>query len=326
MLATVIQPVDAAPLDPLPAALDNPEGFFESKLIVEVNQHLLSLVGGDWHRPPLVAPHWADPELLAACRHWRSRLKSYALSDAWVDKDPRLCITFPAYLHLLLCRPPLAAVLRDPLTVAASLYARDGFSIEAGLSLWFLYNHHLAYSLQQDDLLLTYSSLLSLASGEARPYVIEAFGAFLAPFQLASSSTESLLTALSGVVRPSLNRAQHSLTDHRLESVDTSLLERCQSAYEAVAAAESDRFIVFQQAFDALPRCALQALQRHGLSAQSCSQGLVLENDALKRQLQSSSERLAACEGRVASMESSTSWRAMAPFRRIKDAALRWRA
>lgn len=326
MLAAVVQPADSGPLDPLPVALDNPEGFYESKLIVEINEHLLSLVGGDWHRPPLVAPNWADPQLLAASRHWRSRLKSYALSDAWVDKDPRLCITFPAYLHLLLYRPPLAAVLRDPLAVAASLYARDGFSIEAGLALWFLYNHHLAYSLQQDDLLLTYSSLLSLASGEAKPYVIKAFAAFLAPFQPASSSAEPLLTALSGVVRPSLNRAQHSLADHMLESVDTALLERCQSAYEAVAAAESDRFIVFQQVFDALPRCALQALQRHGLSAQSCSQGLVLENDALKLQLQSASERLAACEGRVASMESSTSWRAMAPFRRVKDAALRWRA
>lgn len=326
MLATVLQPAAANVLDPLPAALDNPDGFFESQLIVDINNHLLSLVGGDWHRPPLIAPNWADPELLAAYRHWRSRLKSYALSDTWVDKDPRLCITFPAYLHLLLCRPPLAAVVREPLAVAASLYARDGFSIEAGLSLWFLYNHHLAYSLQPDDLLLTYSSLLGLASGQARPYVLEAFAAFLAHLQSSSLSAEHLQITLGAVVRPSLNRAQHSLAAHMLESVDSALLERCQLAYEAVAVAESDRVTTFQQAFDALPRCALLALQRHGFLAQPCSQELVLDNDSLKRRLQISSERLAACEVRVSAMESSTSWRAMAPLRRIKDVAFRLRS
>lgn len=320
MLAKVVQPSAAAVLESLPAAPDNPDGFSESRLIVDCNTHLLSLVGGDWHRPPLVAPNWADAELLASYRHWRSALQSYALSELWIDKDPRLCITFPAYLHLLLRRPPLAAVLREPLAVAASLYARDGFAIEAGLSLWFLYNHHLASFLQSDDLLLTYSSLIELDSGRLSPSVIEAVAKFLEKLQIPGSSLELLEINLGAVVRPELNRAQHAFDINSLDSADGSLLVCCQSAYEAVASlSDTERITSFRQVFDALPRSVLLALQRHGHLAQPCSQELVLHNDSLRRQLQESRENIAACEVRVRAIESSTSWRIMAPLRRIKD-------
>ena len=33
------------------------------------------------------------------------------LERSWVDKDPRLCITYPAYLHILLRRIPLVVAL-----------------------------------------------------------------------------------------------------------------------------------------------------------------------------------------------------------------------
>ena len=39
---------------------------------------------------------------------------TYALDRNWVDKDPRLCITYPAFLHILLRRVPLVVALRDP--------------------------------------------------------------------------------------------------------------------------------------------------------------------------------------------------------------------
>ena len=100
-----------------------------------------------WDLPPLLAqPH-------------RSRLSAYALEQSWVDKDPRLCLTYSAYLHIR--RIPLVVALREPLAVAASLFARNGFSLNHGLVLWWVYNHHIASHMCSEDLLLLYSDLLA---------------------------------------------------------------------------------------------------------------------------------------------------------------------
>ena len=55
--------------------------------------------------PPLLPANWDKP-LLEALQHHRSNLSSYALENDWVDKDPRLCITYPAFMHILLRRIP----------------------------------------------------------------------------------------------------------------------------------------------------------------------------------------------------------------------------
>ena len=115
--------------------LENPLGFFESERLVEINDALLQVLGCQWDRPPLLPVSWDQSPLLEVLQPQRSRLESYALDNAWVDKDPRLCITYPAYLHILLRRIPLVVALRDPLAVATSLHARNGFSLNRGLVL-----------------------------------------------------------------------------------------------------------------------------------------------------------------------------------------------
>ena len=82
-------------------------GFFESERLVETNDALLKALGCTWDRPPLFPLCWDQPPLLGALQPYRSRLSSYALERSWVDKDPRLCITYPAYLHIFLRRIPL---------------------------------------------------------------------------------------------------------------------------------------------------------------------------------------------------------------------------
>ena len=140
--------------------LENPLGFFESERLVEINEDLLEFLGCEWDRPPLFPSCWDRP-LLDALQPYRSRLSVYALEGGWVDKDPRLCITYPAYLHILLRRIPLVVALREPLAVATSLHARNGFSLNRGLVLWWIYNHHIASQLCSEDLLLLYSDLLA---------------------------------------------------------------------------------------------------------------------------------------------------------------------
>ena len=82
--------------------LENPLGFFESERLVEINDAILKVLGCKWDRPPLLPPSWDQSPLLDSLQLHRSKLDSYALEHSWVDKDPRLCITYPAYLHFLL--------------------------------------------------------------------------------------------------------------------------------------------------------------------------------------------------------------------------------
>ena len=142
--------------------LENPLGFFESERLVEINDILLQAIGCHWDRPPLLPVSWDKSPLLDEIQLQRSKLTSYALEHAWVDKDPRLCITYPAYLHILLRRIPLVVALREPLAVATSLHARNGYSLNQGLVLWWIYNFHIASQLCSNDLLVLYSDLLNI--------------------------------------------------------------------------------------------------------------------------------------------------------------------
>ena len=141
------------------AEAGEPTGLFESERLVEVNEALLQALGCQWDRPPLLPACWNQHPLLDNLQLHRSRLSFYALERCWVDKDPRLCITYSAYLHILLRRIPLVIALREPLAVATSLHARNGFSLNRGLVLWWVYNHHISSQLCSEDLLITYNLL-----------------------------------------------------------------------------------------------------------------------------------------------------------------------
>ena len=114
--------------------LENPLGFFESERLVETNDALLKVLGCRWDRPPLLPACWDLPRFSKRSNP-SAALSNYALERSWVDKDPRLCVTYSAYVHILLRRIPLVVALREPLAVATSLYARNGFSLNRGLVL-----------------------------------------------------------------------------------------------------------------------------------------------------------------------------------------------
>ena len=109
----------------------------------------------------------------------------YALERSWLIKI-RDCALRTAYLHILLRRIPLVVALREPLAVAASLHARNGFSLNHGLVLWWIYNHHIASQLCSDDLLLFYDDLLAIddklaAAARSIPRAPQAFQAIGRP-------------------------------------------------------------------------------------------------------------------------------------------------
>ncbi|WP_063405612.1 MULTISPECIES: sulfotransferase family protein [Prochlorococcus] len=145
----------------LDRTVDNPRGYFESTLLRPFNDELLELAGYAWDRPPLLPVWWSQGKYLHCVNQRKQDFEAYALKVGWVDKDPRLSITFPLFQHLLLKRVPCLIPMRNPLEVAQSLHWRDGFSIEKGLLLWWLYNRGCSLFFDPSlDALISYETLM----------------------------------------------------------------------------------------------------------------------------------------------------------------------
>ena len=315
--------------------LENPLGFFESERLVEINDALLQVLGCQWDRPPLLPASWDQPPLFDALQPHRSRLASYALEQAWVDKDPRLCITYPAYFHILLRRIPLVVALREPLAVATSLHARNGFSLNRGLVLWWIYNHHIASQLGNEDLLVPYSILLNLDEQSLQRWLAP----FLEQHQHARPSQDRARALIASLLRPEFNRAEAALGAESRARLNPLLLEVCERAYTRIAQ-DSDPLNVFREQFQGLPRAVLERLAHDQLLPEADAAELQIrlqraeadlknlrtsveqrESDgaSLQRQLADHEHALRLAQRQLVEIRNSRSWQITAPLRALGD-------
>ncbi len=138
---------------------DNPKGFFENREITPFNDRLLSFLGSRWDSPAFygrralasasaeeLAPWYEEAETILA-REFRGH-------EAWVVKDPRMCVLLP-FWHVVLRRAGYdeaslfhVYVMRNPVEVARSQQRRHhndpafhflGKSVDEGLMLWHSY-------------------------------------------------------------------------------------------------------------------------------------------------------------------------------------------
>jgi hypothetical protein len=126
--------------DLLPAHRDNPTGYWENRSLVGANDEILIALDSEWSRPPRLEEGWENrPEVAALRPAFRTLVATVLSADRWVWKDPRTCLTLPFWLTLLEEDVSFVLIHRNPLEVAASLHARDGFDIPVGLALWERY-------------------------------------------------------------------------------------------------------------------------------------------------------------------------------------------
>jgi hypothetical protein len=146
----------------LPAAADNPKGFWEHQPIMKLNEEILARLGGETIDPPPARPGWQDaPEYADLKRAARSLIRSdFTGNGVWGWKDPRTCLTLPFWQSVL---PPMRYVLslRNPVDVARSLGHRDELPVEWAVHLWLA---HVRPSLVQTTgrprILVCYEDLL----------------------------------------------------------------------------------------------------------------------------------------------------------------------
>lgn len=131
----------------------NPEGYFERRDVVDLQENLLIALDRFWAGPRGAEPlprHWrTHPETLRTVQELRELLRREAgrQSGPWAIKDPRSSVLLPLWRDL--CRElgiPLQLVLavRDPRAVVASVMARDerlaGMTWWRAQQLWWRFN------------------------------------------------------------------------------------------------------------------------------------------------------------------------------------------
>jgi hypothetical protein len=140
------------PDDLIPAAADNPEGFFESLAVADINEKVLEYFGSSWRDPAALPDDWQKQigssdipgkilQLLEANLQPRKTL---------VLKDPRLCRTLSLWIAScgqLEADCSVLAVSRDPVAVARSLWTRNHIPSGHCLQLWCRYYLDLGRSL-----------------------------------------------------------------------------------------------------------------------------------------------------------------------------------
>jgi hypothetical protein len=139
----------------VPATPSNPEGHFEHVEFLRLNKAVLRALLGSWKRPPRPLAWRLLGRRLAPLREEAVvLLRAMDRRSPWAWKDPRTSLTLPFWLPLL---PDLCVVVcvRDPLSVARSLNARDGLSTRAGLKLWDAYNRGVFRALPRGRTIVT---------------------------------------------------------------------------------------------------------------------------------------------------------------------------
>lgn len=140
--------------DLIESAADNPEGFWERKDIVDLNDRVLHHLKRSWDTSLPLPDKWHLSDDLRPYREEIVALVKQKFSgrELWAWKDPRTTALFEIWKWALeetgvslIC----LFVVRSPLDVAKSLEKRNGFPLDKGLGVWFNYNlsalHSTAY-------------------------------------------------------------------------------------------------------------------------------------------------------------------------------------
>lgn len=125
----------------MPKAAANPVGHFEPMEIVNIHERLLKSAGTDWADWGAFPESWnrSNDRDAYLAELDQALLADYADTDLFLVKDPRILRFVPLWLDLLArhaVRPVAVLPYRNPIEVALSLNARDGFPREHGFLLW----------------------------------------------------------------------------------------------------------------------------------------------------------------------------------------------
>ncbi len=142
--------------DLISPAADNPEGFWENKNFLDIDEEILTRLGGSWDAVPVLNEGWQESnQLLDLKTRAQALIGQFSEYKNWGWKDPRSSITLPFWQDLI---PDLKVVvcLRNPLEVAQSFYRRGYSSNLFSFHLWQSYYKTLFPTLPTGNYIITH--------------------------------------------------------------------------------------------------------------------------------------------------------------------------
>ena len=125
----------------MPSAHGNPQGHWESNVVATLNDAILQSGGSSWDDWLEFNPQWYQSPVVDdfKARALQVLQDEYGDSPLFVLKDPRTCRLASFWLDVLEkaeVEPLIALPIRNPIEVAESLEARDGFPFDLSALLW----------------------------------------------------------------------------------------------------------------------------------------------------------------------------------------------
>lgn len=142
--------------DLLVPTADNPEGYWESRSLMMINDQILAGFGGGWDFPPALDAGWTTrPDLMPLRHQARQLLRVFEGQQVWGWKDPRNSLTMPFWRELI---PNITTLvcLRNPVEVAASLHSRGYASQYFAYDLWLQYNRAVLANTTPENRIVTH--------------------------------------------------------------------------------------------------------------------------------------------------------------------------
>lgn len=151
--------------DFLDAQPENPTGYWEDRGIVELNEHVLKTLGLKWDDAALITA-----KDFRGFAMWKLRRKAiryvrrtFAQHDLWGFKDPRTIRLLPFWLSVLRdcdAADAYVAVIRNPLSIAASLFKRQEMDRSTAYRLWLVNMVPFFHELRNKELVVVDYDLL----------------------------------------------------------------------------------------------------------------------------------------------------------------------
>lgn len=122
----------------------NVTGYWESLRISRLNDQMLESGGSTWHDWQKFNPDWFESAVADSFAEQAAEAlrDEFGKSRLFVLKDPRISVLLPFWRRVFAAmdiEPLCIQTLRDPVEIAGSLGARNGFGITRSLLIWLRY-------------------------------------------------------------------------------------------------------------------------------------------------------------------------------------------
>ena len=130
--------------------------------------------------------------------------------------------------------------MREPINVAVSLFARSGHSINLGLSMWFIYNHHISKFLTENDSFYFYEEFLNALDTDSEIDIYEQCCKTIEPIATQIASFDKFKETLKKRVKVYLNRSSLLTSALNENMCDLELLNICNEAFQKFHSSQKD--------------------------------------------------------------------------------------